>query len=72
MGPIGTEAHGRRLVLPDTVVFGLRWGASEGLIYGSVWLLAHRALDDLRGGPVWVVLTVIVVMSVFSGVGHAT
>jgi retinol dehydrogenase-14 len=70
--PIGTRAHGRRIVLPDTVVFGISWGVSEGLIYGSVWLLAHRALGDLRGGPVWVALVVIVIMSVFSGVGHAT
>ncbi len=70
--PIGTEAHGRRIVLPDTVVFGLCWGVSEGMIYGSVWLLAHRALDGLWGGPVWVALAVIVIMSIFSGVGHAT
>ncbi len=70
--PIGTQAHGRRIVLPDTVVFGISWGVSEGLIYGSVWLLAHRALGDLWGGPVWVALVVVVLMAIFSGVGHAT
>jgi NAD(P)-dependent dehydrogenase (short-subunit alcohol dehydrogenase family) len=70
--PIGTQAHGRKIVIPDTVVFGVCWGVSEGLVYGSVWLLAHRALDDLWAGPVWVALVVIIVMSIFSGVGHAT
>lgn len=70
--PIGTQSHGRRIVVPDTVVFGIGWGVSEGLIYGSVWLLAYRVLDDFWGGPVWVALVVIIVMSIFSGVGHAT
>ena len=70
--PIGTQSHGRKIIIPDTVVFGISWGVSEGLIYGSVWLLAYRTLDDLWGGPIWVALVVIVVMSIFSGVGHAT
>ena len=69
--PMGTLAHGRKLVIPDTVVFGLLWGVSEGLVYATVWLTAHRIFADVWAGGVWTVLVVITVMAVFSGVGHA-
>jgi hypothetical protein len=73
--PRGTLPHGRRIVVPDTVLFGVAWGVSEGLLFGSVWLLAKRGFDSLIGpGTVsdFLILgTTIVVLSAFLGLWHA-
>jgi NAD(P)-dependent dehydrogenase (short-subunit alcohol dehydrogenase family) len=69
--PIDTRAHGRRVVVPDTLVFGIVWGVSEGLLYATVWLLAHRALGGVWAGGLWTVLVVVTAMSVFSGLWHS-
>lgn len=70
--PIGTEHHGRLLVLPDTVVFGLVWGGAQGLLYASVWVTSVRLLGDLPAGRVWVALVTIIVLAIFSGLWQAT
>lgn len=70
--PIGTRAHGRRVVIPDTLLFGLAWGVSEGLLFASVYVTSLRLLGGLWGGRVWAAVLTIVVISLFNGVGHAT
>lgn len=73
--PWGTRPHGRRIVWPDTLLFGLLWGLGEGLLLGTVWLLATRAWRAVLGtGGLTdglVVATVIVVLSAFIGSWHA-
>ena len=73
--PIGTLPHGRRVIVPDTVVFGVLWGVSEGLLFGSVWLLAKRFWDGLLGAGTGsdfaICFTTIIVLSVFVGMWHA-
>jgi retinol dehydrogenase-14 len=74
--PIGTKPHGRRIVWPDTPFFGVAWGVSEGLLMGSVWLLAVRAFGDHGDGHtvlkgVGVAAVTIVVLSLFVGLWHA-
>ncbi len=68
--PLGTLAHGRR-VTTDTVVFGVLWGASEGLLFASVWAFFERLLRDLPLGGLWVAIATIVVLSAFIGLWHA-
>lgn len=69
--PRGTEAHGRRVVLPDTLVFGLAWGVSEGLLFASIWVTATRVLGGLPAGRVLVAVATIVLISAWNGFGHA-
>ena len=68
--PLGTLAHGRRVTV-DTVVFGVLWGASEGLLFASVWAFFERLLRDLALGGLWVGLATIVVLAAFIGLWHA-
>ena len=68
--PMGTLAHGRRVTV-DTVVFAVLWGASEGLLFASVWAFFERLLRDLPLGGLWVALATIVVLSAFIGLWHA-
>jgi len=73
--PIGTLPHGRRVIVPDTVVFGVVWGVSEGLLFGSVWLLAKRFWDGLigagTGADFAICFTTIIALSIFVGMWHA-
>jgi len=73
--PIGTRPHGRAIVVPDTVLFGIAWGVSEGLLFGSVWLLAKRFWDSLIGAgamaDVAIVFSTILALSAFVGLWHA-
>lgn len=73
--PWGTRPHGRRIVWPDTLLFGLLWGLGEALLLGTVWLLATRAWRAVLGTGALtdglVVATVIVVLSAFIGSWHA-
>jgi retinol dehydrogenase-14 len=73
--PIGTLPHGRRVIVPDTVLFGIAWGVSEGLLMGSVWVLAKRFWQATLGaGTVAdfaIVFTTIIVLSAFVGLWHA-
>jgi NAD(P)-dependent dehydrogenase (short-subunit alcohol dehydrogenase family) len=73
--PIGTRPHGRTIVVPDTVLFGIAWGVSEGLLFGSVWLLAKRFWDALLGAGTAadfaIVFTTILGLSAFIGLWHA-
>jgi NAD(P)-dependent dehydrogenase (short-subunit alcohol dehydrogenase family) len=72
--PRDTRPHGRRVVLPDTVVFGVVWGISEGLGFASVWVLSTRAWRSLFGDGVAAgigsYVTTIVVLSMFVGMWH--
>jgi NAD(P)-dependent dehydrogenase (short-subunit alcohol dehydrogenase family) len=74
--PIGTLPHGRKIVFPDTFIFGLLWGISEGLFFGSVWLLARRLWNNLLSTHPLIsdyatCFTVILVLSAFIGMWHA-
>jgi NAD(P)-dependent dehydrogenase (short-subunit alcohol dehydrogenase family) len=73
--PAGTRPHGRRIVWPDTLLFGVAWGVSEGLLFGSVWLASKRFFDGWLGaGTLADSLTLavtIVVLSAFLGLWHA-
>jgi NAD(P)-dependent dehydrogenase (short-subunit alcohol dehydrogenase family) len=73
--PIGTLPHGRRVIVPDTVLFGIAWGISEGLLMGSVWVLAKRFWEGLLGAGTGtdfaIVFTMIIVLSAFIGLWHA-
>ncbi|HAM24248.1 MAG TPA: hypothetical protein DCM51_01625 [Actinobacteria bacterium] len=74
--PIGTLPHGRRVIVPDTVIFGVLWGVSEGLFFGSVWVLARRFWNNaLSTHPLIsdyaTCFTVIIVLSAFIGLWHA-
>lgn len=70
--PLGTDTHGRSFVFPDTIVFGLIWGLAQGLVYASVWLTFRRVVIGFPGARIWLVVTTIVVLAVFSGVWRAT
>ena len=71
----GTRPHGRRIVWPDTAVFGLAWGVSEGLLLGSVWVLATRLWRAVVGdgglSDALVLVTVILVLSAWVALWHA-
>lgn len=73
--PIGTLPHGRRVIVPDTVLFGIAWGVSEGLLMASVWVLSKRMWQAVLGaGTVAdfaIVFTTILVLSAFVGLWHA-
>jgi NAD(P)-dependent dehydrogenase (short-subunit alcohol dehydrogenase family) len=73
--PTGTRPHGRRIVWPDTFVFGLAWGVSEGLLFGSVWLLAKRGYETWLGvgglADALTLATLVIVLSAFVGLWHA-
>ena len=71
----GTRPHGRRISWPETPLFGLAWGVSEGLLMASVWVLATRlwraALGDGALCDALVLATVIVVLSAWIALWHA-
>jgi len=69
--PLGTRSHGRSVVLPDTIVFGLAWGISEGLLFASVWVVGRRLLGTGGAPDVALTLGAIVVISAFIGTWHA-
>ena len=73
--PIGTLPHGRRVIVPDTVIFGVLWGVSEGLLFGSVWVLTKRFWDGWigagTGADFAICFTTIIVLSAFVGSWHA-
>ncbi len=69
--PIGTRAHGRRIVIPDTVLFGIAWGLSEGLLFASVWVVAYRVFGVSLGGRIGTIVVCYAVLSLFIGVWHA-
>ena len=73
--PAGTLPHGRRIVWPDTLLFGVAWGVSEGLLFGSVWLLAKRGYEAWFGvgglADALTLATLIIVLSAFVGLWHA-
>jgi NAD(P)-dependent dehydrogenase (short-subunit alcohol dehydrogenase family) len=73
--PIGTLPHGRRVIVPDTVLFGIAWGVSEGLLMASVWVLSKRGWESVLGAGTWadfaIVATTILVLSAFIGLWHA-
>ncbi len=73
--PAGTRPHGRRIVWPDTLVFGLAWGVSEGLLFGSVWLVAKRGYEAWLGtgglADALTLATLVIVLSAFVGLWHA-
>jgi len=70
--PRGTLAHGRRIVFPDTYVFGILWGISEGMIFASVWTTAVRVFGRDNS---WEQLAVFVAcylgLALFIGLWHA-
>jgi hypothetical protein len=69
--PMGTLAHGRTVVIPDTVLFAIAWGLSEGLLFASVWLTAYRVFGTSLGGRIATIVVCYAVLSVFMGVWHA-
>lgn len=68
--PMGTLRHGRSVVYPDTVLFGVVWGLSEGLLFASVWLTAVRVFGRTGMGALWTVVVTFVVLSGFIAVWH--
>jgi len=74
--PIGTLPHGRKIVFPDTLLFGIFWGVSEGLFFGSVWILARRLWTNVLSSHPLIsdyatCFTVIILLSAFIGTWHA-
>ena len=71
----GTRPHGRRIAWPETPLFGLAWGVSEGLLMASVWVVATRVWRALVGdgglSDALVLITVIVVLSAWIALWHA-
>jgi NAD(P)-dependent dehydrogenase (short-subunit alcohol dehydrogenase family) len=71
----GTRPHGRRVSWPETPLFGLAWGVSEGLLMASVWVVATRVWRALLGdgglSDALVLVTVIVVLSAWIALWHA-
>ena len=70
--PIGTRAHGRKIVIPETPIFGILWGLSEGMIFASVFVTADRifGVADL-GHRLAVFATCYLALSLFIGLWHA-
>lgn len=65
--PMGTLTHGRPLVWPAVLVFGLAWGISEGLLFVSVWLMVGRF--SANG---WLICIItFLILSTFKGVWHS-
>ena len=70
--PLGTQAHGRTRVFPDTYIFGVLWGVSEGMIFASVWTLAVRWIGrESAWEKLGVFLVCYLVLSLFIGLWHA-
>jgi len=69
--PLGTLTYGRRLILPDTLIFGLLWGLSEGLVFASVWVTAARLLGIRGASGVAVTAITVLALSTFIGFWHA-
>ncbi len=73
--PIGTQSHGRKVVFPDTIVFGLLWGLTQGLLFASAWITLKRIVDPLLGddvaGEIVLALLTILVLSLYQGLWHA-
>ncbi len=71
----GTRPHGRRITWPETPLFGLAWGVSEGLLMASVWVAATRAWRAAIGDggltDALVLATVIVLLSTWIALWHA-
>lgn len=71
----GTRPHGRRIAWPETPLFGIAWGVSEGLLMASVWVVATRVWRALLGdgglSDTLVLVTVIVVLSAWIALWHA-
>jgi NAD(P)-dependent dehydrogenase (short-subunit alcohol dehydrogenase family) len=71
----GTRPHGRAISWPETPLFGLAWGVSEGLLLASVWVLATRVWRALLGdgglSDALVLITVVLVLSAWVALWHA-
>ncbi len=71
----GTRPHGRRVSWPETPLFGLVWGVSEGVLLASVWVVLTRLWRGLVGdgtlSDALVVASAILVLSLWIALWHA-
>ena len=63
----GTLTHGRPLIMPALLIFGLLWGLSQGQLFVSIWTIVHRLISN----DFWTYVVSFLMISSFVGLWHS-